>query len=228
MSKTNKLITADQQQLVNEFVEAHGLEARQISFEGESLEPIFDYDALNYLRHKLTDLQATEPSIVERNVELQMVTAKCLVTLADGRTASDLGTAAIGEQMPDGGEIGDFIQAQNVALSRALRRGLRSAGINLLAVHKNYLKTGEVASGIVDTEFETKIGKEIHALAYQFGHLERGDKTKYQDFIENMFGGGKRSSLQLNDIQKSQLAKIYRLLLNARNLSEIQEQKIAA
>lgn len=225
MSK--KFLSKEQSELVNEFVTAYNLSPEQISFDGTSTEPIFDYEALNVLRLRLTDLQDTDPWIAERNEALGIVTAKCTVTLADGRTASDLGSAQIGEIMPDGGQIKNFIQGQNVALARALRRGIRSAGINLLKAHKQFLETGELVSGLVHEETLSKIGREIHALAGEWGHIKGKDKTAYQDFIENVFGTGKRSTLDLNDIERSQLANMYRQLLNSRNIAELDIPKAA-
>ncbi len=225
MSK--KFLSKEQTELVNEFVGVHGLEARQISFDGNSTEPIFDYEALNFLRLRLTDLQDTDPWIAERNESLGIVTAKCTATLTDGRTASDLGSAQIGEILHDGTQIENFMRAEPVALARALRRAIRSAGINLLRAHRNFMKTGEIACGGIDEEFNSKIGKEIHALAGEWGHLKRNDKTAYQDFIENVFGKGKRSTLDLNDIEKSQLANMYRQLLNSRNIAELDIPKAA-
>ncbi len=225
MSK--KILSKEQSELVAEFVATYNLSEEQISFDGNSTEPIFDYEALNVLRLRLTDLQDTDPWIAERNETLGIVTAKCTVTLADGRTASDLGSAQLGEVMPDGGKIENFIQAQNVALARALRRGIRSAGVNLLKAHKQFLQTGEIVSGAADEETLSKIGREIHALAAEWGHIKGKDKSDYQSFIENVFGTGKRSTLDLNDIEKSQLANMYRQMLNSRNIAGLELPKAA-
>lgn len=223
----SKNLTLEQKNIVAEFVQHHGLEARQISFDGDSLEPIFDYEALNYLRFKLTDIESTAPQIEERNEITGFVTARCVVVLPCGRSSSDLGTAQVNEKLHDGSHIENLLEAQNVAIARALRRAIRSVGVNLFKAHREWLETGQPVTAEVDPEFVSAIGKEIHKLANEWGHISGRDKTKYQEFIERMFGAGKRSTLDLNDIEKSQLANIYRQMLNSKNLAEL-PQKLAA
>lgn len=222
-----KIKTPAQARLVKELMEAHGLDESQISFDNDSIEPIFDYEALNVLRLRLTDIQTTEPEIVERNVALGIVTVKCTATLPDGRSASDLGSAQLDEPMPDGSTLENFMQAQNVALSRAMRRAIRAVGINLLKVHRQFMETGEIACADIDAEFESNIGREIHKLANSWGHIKGKDKSEYQGFIENIFGSGLRSSLDLNDIQRSQLANMYRSMVMSREKA-IEQTRIAA
>lgn len=209
-------LSYEQSSLVKEFTETYDLDESQISFEGESLEPIFDYEALNALRLALTDIRHIEPSIEERNEAQGIVTVKCQVVLSDGRSASALESAMIGETMPNGRAIESLRQAQNVAQARALRRGIRSVGVNLLRAHRQFMLSGEVAKSTPDAEFQSSRGKEIHALAQEWGHIKGQEKSAYYDFIERIFGEGKRSSLDLNDIQRSQLATMYRSMLKAR------------
>lgn len=213
-----------QRDLVNEFVDTYGLSPEQISFEGEREDPIFDYEALNVLRLRLTDIQGSYPEIVERTDNL--ITAQCTLHLGDGRTASDLGTAYIGETMPDESSIETLNQAQNLALARAFRRAIRSAGVNLLKAHKRYLETGEPTTARQDTELNSRIGREIHALASEVGHITNDGKEKYQDFIEHIFGKGKRSSLDLNDIERNQLVATYRQL--KRHIENAKDRDAAA
>lgn len=205
-----QILTMKQHELVAEFVDSYELSPEQIAFEGESEEPIFDYEALNVLRLRLTDIQGSYPEIVERTENL--ITAQCTLHLSDGRSASDLGTAYLGETMPDGSAIETLNQAQNLALARAFRRAIRSAGVNLLKAHRKFLDTGEPTTARQDNELNSRIGREIHALAAEVGHITKDGKEKYQDFIEHIFGKGKRSSLDLNDIEKNQLVATYRQL----------------
>lgn len=236
--KTRKILSNEQQQIADEFVSTYNFEYSQISFEGDTTEPIFDYEALNVLRLRLTDIQMTEPEIVERNTMLGIVTAKCTAILPDARSASDLGSAQFatfdteqrqltqGEIMPDGSQIGSMLQAQNVALSRALRRAIRAVGVNLFKSHQEFKQSGSITLADIDEEFQSPVGKEIHKLAAEWGHISGKDKTQYQEFIERMFGSGKRSTLDLNDIEKSQLANIYRNMLKSRD--NVRSQPIAA
>jgi hypothetical protein len=209
-------LSPEQAQLVRELTETYELDAAQIAFEGESLDPIFDYEALNSLRLALTDIRDIDPSIEERDESRGIVTVKCRVVLSDGRTASALESAMIGEVMPNGRPIETLRQAQNVAQARALRRGIRSVGVNLLRAHRQFMLSGETQKGAVDAEFSTSRGREIHALATEWGHIRGTERSAYQDFIERIFGSGKRSSLDLSEIQRSQLATMYRSMLKAR------------
>lgn len=218
MSKRN-VLTLDQEALVHEFVTTYDLSPEQISFDGESTEPIFDYEALNVLRLRLTDIHHTTLGIVERNESLGLVTVECTATLADGRSATDLGSAQFNEVLPDGSVVGSLLNAQNVALARALRRVIRAVGYNLLKAHKQYVQSGFISPAEIDEEFKSNIGKEIHALASEYGHIIGKEKTAYQNFMQNLFG--KSSTLELNDIQKSQLASIYRSMLTQRNVARL-------
>ncbi len=236
--KTRTILTTEQQNIADEFVADYNFEYSQISFEGNSPEPIFDYEALNVLRLRLTNIQMTEPEVVERNTRLGIVTVKCAAILPDGRSASDLGSAQYatfdeenrrltdGEIMPDGSELGSMLKAQNVALSRALRRAIRSVGVNLLKAHYEYRRNGKVAIAEIDTEFQSPVGKELHQVATEWGHIRKKDKTDYQDFMARMFGG-KRSSLELNDIEKSQFVNIYRTMLKSRAAAQKPERLAA-
>jgi hypothetical protein len=199
--------TPKQQNIIRELCEAHGLDEKQIGFEGDSNNPIFDYSAMNLLRLRLTDLQDVETSIVERTAVL--VTAKSTVTLADGRKAGDLGTAEFGETMFDGNKVANMMQVQNLALSRAFRRGLTAAGINLYKCHLVFMETGEVATG-EPVNLRRKYEKEIHNFADEFGH----DDNEYRQFLQNIFGV--RTSKDLNENKLHQLADTYRLMVNAK------------
>lgn len=238
--KPRRILTDEQQRIAAEFAINYQIDMSQISFEGDNPEPIFDYEALNLLRLQLSDIQTTDSEIAERNMQLGIVTVRCTAVLPDGRSASDLGSAQFatyddeskqqlteGEVMPDGTRIENMLQAQNVALARALRRALRAVGFNPVRARNQFLQTGKPTFADIDQEFQSPIGKEIHKLAADWGHIVGKDKTGYQDFIEGIFGNGKRSTLDLNDIEKSQLANMYRTLLGnreaARNVPNVKK-----
>lgn len=237
-NNNRKILTTAQQNIADEFVADYNFEYSQISFEGNSLEPIFDYEALNVLRLRLTDIQMTDPEVVERNTRLGIVTVKCTAVLTDGRSASDLGSAQFatfdenknkltdGEFMPDGSEIGNILNAQNLALSRALRRAIRSVGVNLFKSHQEYRRHGNVTVAEIDKEFQSPVGKELHQVATEWGHIRGKDKSEYQEFMARMFGG-KTSSLELNDIEKSQFVTIYRNMIKSRFIVP-QSERLAA
>lgn len=225
---TNALINGTREKIVQELVEHHDLDSKQISFEGDSTEPIFDYEALNYLRLRLTDLQASKPFVAERNEESGFVTVMFEITLADGRKVNEIGTSQVGETMHSGNKVDHILKAQNVATARAMRRAIRAAGINLFKAHKRFMETGEVAEGNTSVELEKELknarGREIHALKDEWGHNEED----YRKFIKNLFGSEKTSSLHLSDIEKSQLVTTYKGMISARNKANSDTAKIAA
>lgn len=234
-----RIPTADQQALINEFVSTYELRADQISFENGALDPIFDYPALSILRLKLTDIQDAQPVVVERNTKLGIVTVSCTFTLQDGRTAGDVGSAQYqskseagfverpGEIMPDGSVIETILEAQAVAAARAYRRGLRAAGIDIMAAHRRFIASGKVTAAEPE-EFNSRIGREIHKLANDWGHIRNGDKSQYQLFLKKMFGEDKDSCLKLDDIQRSQLVTIYQNMIASRQREIEKNQQIAA
>jgi hypothetical protein len=207
-----QILSPDQKKLVLEFDAHHGIDPNQISFKGDSLEPIFDYKALSVLRLKLTDIVDMHASIEERDHATGLVTARCTATLPSSRSVSDLGTAYVGETLGNGMVVANMIEAQNVALARALRRAIRAAGVNLLKAHQLWLQLGTIAQS--DPLDGRKVRqRELHALRDEWGDSDE----QYRDFIERLFGV--RSSLQLNDEQMSQLVSTYRKLIAAKSIS---------
>lgn len=202
-----KLLTIEQKQIVDEFVRTYGLDESQISFEGSNAQPIFDYEALNTLRLKLTDIQSVEFQPPQFDANHGIVTVSCLVTLPDGRTTQPLDSAVIGETMPDGGDIENYRQAQNVAQARALRRGIRSVGVNLLRAHEQFKTTGKVASGEPISQEDAE-RKEIQTLARELG-LKTGsgkneNREEYVKFLAEQFDG-RTSTKELTDAERSRL-----------------------
>ncbi len=207
MEKVTKILTPQQLAIVAGYVHSHDLSENQISFQGDSLKPIFDYPALNVLRLRLTDIKNLEPVVVERTDKL--VTARCNITLADDRTASDLGTAEIGETLHDGSKIENLIQAQNVAISRSARRGLVAAGVDLDKAHNRFRQTGEIFS-TEPIDLDLKFQREIHALRDEWGHSD----SQYRLFLQDLFKVS--SSTDLNELQRSHALNTYRVMINSR------------
>lgn len=209
-----KRLTLEQEEIEREFCETYGLEPNQIGFAKDNNEPIFTYEALNVLRLRLTDIQEIAVIPSEINTGDSFVTVQCLVLLSDGRTARSFDSACVGEIMFDGSEITELRQAVNLAQARALRRGIRSVGVNLLNAHRNFLATGQpTPAEPVDQKRIRQ--RQLKALVAEWGH----DDEQYRNFINNLFGV--RSSLELNDIQMSQAISTYRAMLNSRNVAKL-------
>lgn len=222
-------LTLEQEQFVREYTETYGFDRSQISFENERAEPIFGFDALSIMALRLSDISSivVEPGDIEAH--LGIATSSCEVKLPDGRLRLVFGSAMIGEQMPDAGNIEDLKQALDVSQARALRKGLRAVGWDPVRAHREWKIAYDMkATGKVTTappvsttpspedELRKNELAEIHILAKELGLIdEKGDKTKYRTLI-GVYFPGVESSEKMNGVQRSQLISTFRALKNSR------------
>lgn len=215
----NSWKTLQQEDLAKEFINAYALSPEQISFEGEKPEPIFDFEALCVLREKLTDFQSVDTSNIsfyEAEKEAQCV---CEIVTAEGRKISIVDFAVINEPMPDGTKIETPIQAKRVARARAMRTGIRAAGVNIVKAHQEFVRTGKkLTSEPVD--LKTKQTQEIHILAAELGLINGSDKSEYEKFLAETFEG-RTSSSDLDDIERQRLLVIFRAMRRLNNASQL-------
>lgn len=211
--------TEHQQRLTNEFTETYGLSANQISFDGEKEEPIFDFEALCILREKLTKFHSVDTSRTSFNQETNEAEAICSIMNQNGHLITVSDFAQLWELMPDGTKIENSMQAKRVARARAMRSGIRQAGVNILKAHQNYLESGEVLNfRPVDPRIAKT--KECHVLAEKLGltvKTDEGiDKSEYQKFIAETYDG-RTSSKDLDDLELQRLIITFRAMLRLNN-----------
>lgn len=211
MNRPKRLFTTEQMTLVKEFEAFYGIDESQISFDGDDPNPIFDYAAVSHLSLRLTDIEDIECWIVSRDPRDNRSTAKCKVTLPDGRTRSVEGSAAIDEILYDTEKINTWSVADSTAQSRASRLGIRAVGINLVKAHRDYVKSGKVTPGHTNSNPLKPYYDEIHVLAENLGLIVAGDKSEYRKFLAETFGG-KESCLDLEGSQLQQLLNTLRTL----------------
>lgn len=212
-----KTLTAEQQIIVQQFIETHNLDASQISFEGNDTTPIFDYEAVNALSLRLTDIKNIECEIWTRDFEGGIFTARCIVTLPDGRSRTCYDSASVNEQIASGTVINTTRLAENVAQARAVRRGVRSVGINLFRAHQEFVKNGgKPVSAHTNNDPRQPHYVEIHQLAGNVGLIVNSDKTEYQRYIAENFEGC-TSAKDLNDMD------LHRLLVQLRAWNRLQK-----
>lgn len=229
---SDKKLTAGQQQLVKELVAAHGLEPDQISFDGTESTPIFDYEAVNALSLKLTDITNIDTYISERGEGF--VKSRCLVELPDGRTRKIEESAYLGEPLGEGGMINDLRLAEQVAQARAVRRGIRSVGVNLFNAHKKYMETGETVSGHTDHDPRYPQYQEINVLAYKLGIKHRTkisgktveEREEYEKLLAQNFAG-KTSAKDLDDLELQRFIIILRSFVRLQNSRQNSAPKAA-
>jgi len=210
MNTQPKTFTPDQRQIVNELCTTHGLAPEQISFDGDALNPIFDYEAACALSLKLTDIASIETKVKDRDpMRHQQAVAVCTVTLPDGRTRTVEDSAEIGEEYAPGLSIETRRDADGMAQNRAVRRGIRSVGINLYNAHKAFMQTGEATPGSTDIDPRTTLVKEVHALA---GPNELDyTRDEYEELIAAGYDG-RTSTTDLTDKELENFAKLLRSL----------------
>lgn len=196
---TQKTYTKQQIDIVSDLCQTHNLQPDQIGFEGDDINPIFDYEANSLLSLRLTDIAMLDCSAIERDGNGVSVCI-CNVILPDGRSRAVSDSAAIGDEMFDGTKIGTARQADALARARASRLGIRSVGVNLFNAHKHFKQTGQIARSHTDQDPRKTAYAEIHVLATELDLIVDGDRKEYERFIAASFDG-KTSSKQLNDIE---------------------------
>lgn len=196
-----RTFTRDQNAIRKEFITAYGFTADQIGFDGKSLDPIFDFDALNVLANTLADIPGIVVGMEGFNQARGLANSFCKITLHGRRTRKIFGVAVIGEEMHDGSKIRDMIRAINVSRARALRTGLRSIGFDPVKFHKARKEGTPIdllGSAAATRDRNTA---EIHVLAGPRGLnfiKKNGDRTQYENLLASYFQGH-TSSKDLTD-----------------------------
>jgi hypothetical protein len=209
-----RTLTHEQHEITAELTGMHGLDPSQISFEGNDLTPIFDFEAVCLLSLKLTDIREIVCEITSRDFDSQIVTARCSVRLPDGRTRVCEDSARMHEPIGDGSTIDSLRMADNVAQARAVRRGIRSVGINLWHAHKKFKDSGRVAMGHTRHDPRKPLYEEIHVLAVNLGLIVAGDKEGYKSFLAETYDG-RTSARDLDD------AELQRFLISLRAMNRM-------
>lgn len=226
MNTNEKTFTSAQRPIVAELCETHGLEASQISFDGDSIVPIFDYEAVSALSLKLTDIQTLDCEITNRNQKHRTTAvASCTTILPDGRTRIVEDSAAIGEIVA-GKTLTTIREADGVAQNRASRRGIRSVGINLWNAHKAFVASGKPQAGTFDEDPRILQVKEIHKIADNLGY----SREEYEQLIASGYDG-RTSTSDLNDIERQNFLRLLRSLErihNAKQKAADETTKVAA
>lgn len=210
-----------QMKIISDLCQTHGLDPLQISFEGDDLNPIFDYEAVSLLSLKLTDIAAIDTSHIVRDHETGRSTCRCRVDLPDGRDRTVSDSAAIGDIMHDSTAIETVRQADAVARARASRLGIRSVGINLFQAHQRFMETGQVAASHLRHDPRAAQLTELHALAAEIGLIKGSDRSNYESFVAESFDGA-TSSKDLNDLDFQRLISQLRAMArHARTLRKV-------
>jgi len=211
--------TAVQHGIIQELTNAHGLEISQIGFEGDDTTPIFDFEAVCLLSLKLTDIQEIRCEITDRDADSEIVTARCSVTLPDSRMRVCEDSAKLGEIIGDGKTIDTMRFADMVAQSRAVRRGIRSVGINLFHAHNRFMRDGQTVQGHTNHDPRHPLYQEVHVLASELDLIDGTDKTLYRQFLAESYDG-RQSSKDLDDVELQRFLISLRAMARVKRLSK--------
>lgn len=182
-----------QDALRREFCEEYDLKPQQISFDGISPEPIFDFDALSLLINVLTDIPAIKVGLGKFDDGLKLSEATCFVKLANGCTREYSGFARVGERLHDGTIITGDIQCINISRARSLRIGVRSVGFDPVKFHeaRKQGRTLELCPMSDEDEWK-KYRAQVHTIAgsHSLNFIKsNGDRTEYENLMASFFHG---------------------------------------
>jgi hypothetical protein len=212
-----------QNAIQKEFCDAYGFAPAQVGFDGPSLDPIFDFDALALLSIKLCDLPTVETELASVDRLAGMAEARGIVVLPNGNTRKIFAVGLVGELMPDGEPIRDIQQAINVARARVLRVLLRAVGFDPVAAHKIFKESGGTQMlELVPVDPRLKQLAEIHLHAQALDLIVvSGDgfvnKQLYQSRM-SMICNGKTSCRDLTDQERATWLQCLRAWTKAANI----------
>lgn len=211
----------EQRNIQKEFIDAYNFSPEQISFDGPSLDPIFDYDALSVLSVKLCRIPdlSVEPAVIDRLQGLAQ--SRVVVILPAGESRKTFSTAWVGEEMPNGEPIRDIIQATKICRARGLRDGLRIVGFDPVAAHREFESTGQILE-LSPIDPYLKQLAEIHLHAQSQDLIVTGgdgfvNRVAYQQRLAKHFNG-KTSAKDLTDPERSQWLQLLRGWSKARRV----------
>lgn len=212
--------TIKQETIVREFTKTYNLDASQIGFDGESDQPIFDFDALSILGIRLTDFRDITIEKGELDYINGVATSECRITLGDGRTRQVFASCPVGDVLHDGREIKDMSTALAVSRARAMRTAFRAVGFDPLREHEKQKEDGEALELSLDSMRNKELA-EIHLLGEQSGLIDpaTNDKTRYYKMMDVMFPDV-TSARYMTQEQRAKWIGVLRGLSNAQRRTE--------
>jgi hypothetical protein len=201
-NQPQKILSAEQSALVAELTTAYGIEPEDIIFFGNDPKPFLTYEATCALCNQLTNMHdiSIEP---QPSGFVDSLAYRCTLTLSDGRTRSAVGVANIKETADE--KPMSEQQLVQVASSRAIRNALKTAGIDLLKLHLQFVR-GEVDSLNFKSNYASLIAQ-AHILGKEAGLINGDDKFAWYRLIENRYG-----QLSSNSLSETELADFVAVL----------------
>jgi hypothetical protein len=188
MNNQQTILNGDQTALVVELTQDYGIKPEDIIFFSDSPEPFFSYEANCYLLNQLTDCVAIElspwPSIAGDSIS-----TKCELTFPGGKVRSDVGVANLAETL-DGQTMSEE-QTRSLSKARAIRGAVRTAGIDLVKLHRE-ARSGVKQAAEVKSTRAALLGQ-AHKLGKDMGYIFNDsngttNKSVWRTLISNRYG----------------------------------------
>jgi hypothetical protein len=207
---TGRRYSREQHSIQKEFCDAYQLEPEQVGFNGDSLDPIFDFDALSVLSARLCDLPHVAVDFGDIQHAIGLATSTGYAQLTNGNTRKIFGTAQVGEVMHDGKPIADIHQAVKVSRARAMRTIHRMVGFDALRAHREFKRTGRVVPMQPRSAEDQRTAElaEIHIMAKALSLIVGSNRKPYENFLTTFFG--KTSAAELSDQQRAEWLAVLR------------------
>lgn len=199
MNTKQKILTAQQSDLVAELTATYGIDPDEITFFTGDPDPFFGYEATCVLLKELTD-------IIDRDIEPvasispDSISRRSRLVFASSGSTSDIGVVNLAETDEDGKELSDQ-QRESLAKARAIRGAIKAHGVNLMKLHYA-AKRGENSQPEVGKTKRERLLAQVHILGKDAGLIAGDDKTIYHKFLRERYAGANDSS----DLSDEQLA----------------------
>ena len=206
MNNPQQILNQAQLALKADLCDTYKIDPSEVIFFDDEAEPFLGYEAMCVMANTLIpDLAGIELETVD-NSFVDALTVKTILTFGTGKVRSAVGVVNVNEK------IGEVVmnpqQRQQTASSRSMRNALRTAGKDLIRLHREERFVGQESS---DKEFsgpkryrETLLAR-VHILGKEAGLIEGGDKSLWHRAISNRYSGA-RGSNELGDAQLEDFA----------------------
>lgn len=192
--KLDKTIRKAQDELRGEFCKAYCLDKNQIGFAGDSLDPIFDFDALSVLSARLCSLPHIAVELGDVDANTGIAVSNGYAVLENQTTRKIYGMAQVGEILHDGTQVEDIRQAVILSRARAMRTIHRMVGFDPVRAHREFKQTGHVVEMSARSPKDQRKSElaEIHLLAQGLGLRTRlpggmENRQKYDTLLATFF-----------------------------------------
>ncbi len=184
MSEQIKILNFEQSALVAELTETYGIEQGEIIFFSGDPKPFFTYEATCALCNQLIELHDITIETVQ-NFFTDSLALKCTLTMAGGITRGAVGVANLNETI-DGAKMTEQ-QTYLLASSRAIRNALRTAGIDLLKLHRLAKNGGEIVDSKMTSNYVSLI-RAAHQLGTDAFLIDGDNKRAWYGQLKARYG----------------------------------------